>query len=258
MLIDSHAHIYDEMFDPEGGAKSIISRMQSDGLEYIVCVGCDIPTSRTCVELASQNQSIYATVGVHPYDADTVTDQNLAVLRELALSNKKVVAVGEIGLDFHRPGSNRPLQISAMQAQYELAKELDLPTVYHIRDGFGEFVEFAKTRDFPKGAVLHCFSGSAETAEFFIKKGFYISFSGTVTYDNAVNLRRAAEVVPLDRLLVETDSPYLTPSPLRGVINHPSNVRIVANTLAKIKGVPYEHIERATAQNAKEVFGINE
>lgn len=143
-----------------------------------------------------------------------------------------------------------------MIAQYELARDLNLPTVYHIRDGFGEFYEFAKTRDFPRGAVLHCFSGSAEIAEYYVKKGFYISFSGTLTYANAVNLRRAAEVVPTDRLLVETDSPYLTPDPLRGRRNYPKNVALVAKRLAEIKGISAERMENTTAENAKRVFGI--
>lgn len=257
MLIDSHAHIYDEMFDATGGADKIISDMERDGLEYIVCVGCDVSTSRTCAELAQKNERIYATVGVHPYDADTVTPDSMSVLRSLAVGNKKVVAVGEIGLDLHRPGSDRALQIKAMEMQYELARELKLPTVYHIRDGFGEFYEFAEKRDFPHGAVLHCFSGSAETAEYYVKKNFYISFSGTVTYKNAVNLARAAAAVPIDRLLVETDSPYLTPEPIRWQTNFPKNVAYVADKLAEIKGVSKDKIAAATAENTKRVFGIS-
>ncbi|MDE6401297.1 MAG: TatD family hydrolase [Clostridiales bacterium] len=255
MLVDSHAHIYDEEFDDEGGAQPIIAAMEKDNLEYIVCVGCDVPTSETCVELAKANARIYATVGVHPYDAHTVTPQNIEILSRLAECDK-VVAVGEIGLDFHRPNSDKPTQIKAMIDQYELARDLDLPMVYHIRDGFGEFYEFAKNRDFPRGAVLHCFSGSAEIAEFYVKKGFYISFSGTLTYANAVNLRRAAQTVPMDRLLVETDSPYLTPDPLRGRRNYPKNVALVAKRLAEIKGVSEERMENLTAENAKRVFGI--
>ncbi len=255
MLIDSHAHIYDEELLPYGGADAVINSMAADGLEYIVCVGCDVPTSRTCVELADKNLGIYATVGVHPYDADTVTAENLDVLRKLA-AHGKVVAIGEIGLDFHRPNSDKPTQIAAMERQYDLARDLKLPTVYHIRDGFGEFYEFAKTRDFPEGAVLHCFSGSAEIAEYYVKKGFYISFSGTVTYKNAVNLKRAAQAVPLDRLIVETDSPYLTPDPLRGKINFPKNVALVAQCLAEIKNIPVSEMERITCENTKRVFGI--
>ena len=255
MLIDSHAHIYDEKYDDEGGAQSIVSRMENDGLEYIVCVGCDMPSSHTCVELAANNERIYATVGVHPYDADTVTDENIEILRKLA-ANKKVVAIGEIGLDFHYPDADRALQTAATVKQYELARELNLPQVYHIRDGFGEFYEFAKTRDFPQSAVLHCFSGSAEIAEYYLKKNFYVSFSGTVTYKNAVNLARAAAVVPMDRLLIETDSPYLTPVPMRGQINRPAYVKYVAQRIAEIKGVSVDEIERVTTDNAKRVFGI--
>lgn len=255
MLIDSHAHIYDEMFG-EDGAEKIIACMNDDGLEYIVCVGCDMESSAMCVALADAHPGIYATVGVHPYDADTVTPQNIEKLARLA-EHKKVRAIGEIGLDFHRPGSDRTLQLRATEMQYDLARELKLPTVYHIRDGFGEFYEFSKSRDFPQGAVLHCFSGSAEIAEYYVKKGFYISFSGTLTYKNAVNLARAASAVPLDRLLVETDSPYLTPEPVRSMqVNFPKNVAYVADKLAEIKGVSRAEIERATYDNAKAVFGI--
>lgn len=255
MLIDSHAHIYDEQFLPLGGAQSIIDSMSDDGLEYIICVGCDVPTSRACVELAERNTRIYATVGVHPYDAHTVTAENLEILRGLAASDK-VTAIGEIGLDYHRPGSDRAGQLCATELQYDLARELDLPTVYHIRDGFGDFCEFVKTRDFSKGAVLHCFSGSAELAELFVKRGFYISFSGTLTYRNAVNLARAAAAVPMDRLLVETDSPYLAPAKKLGEINYPKNVAYVCEKLAAIKNTTAEEIARVTTENAKRVFGI--
>ncbi len=255
MLIDSHAHIYDEQFLPYGGAHSIIDSMSDDGLEYIICVGCDVPTSKACVELAARNERIYATVGVHPYDAATVTADNLGVLRELA-AREKVVAIGEIGLDYHRPDSDRAGQLRATEAQYELARELGLPTVYHIRDGFGDFCEFVRTREFPEGAVLHCFSGSAELAELFVKKGFYISFSGTLTYRNAVNLARAAAAVPLDRLLIETDSPYLAPAKKLGEINYPKNVAYVCEKLAAIKGATADELARVTADNAKRVFGI--
>ena len=254
MLIDSHAHIYDEQYG-EGGAQNIISGMEEDGLEYIVCVGCDMPTSQICVDLAKANARIYATVGVHPYDADTVTEENIQKLRDMAACDK-VVAIGEIGLDFHRKQSDKQLQSSAMRMQYDLARDLKKPIVFHQRDSYGEFVEFSKTRDFPDGAILHCFSGSKEIAEYFVSKNFYISFSGTVTYDNAVNVVRAAEYVPLDRLLVETDSPYLTPHPKRYGLNYPKNVALVAKRLAEIKGVPYDEIVRVTNENAVRAFGI--
>lgn len=256
MLIDSHAHIYDEEYGD--GGKAIIDSMSDDGLEYIVSVGCDMQSSRTCVELANANPRIYAAVGVHPYDADTVTPENIDVLRELA-SNKKVVAIGEIGLDFHRPGVDpvRGEQVRAMVMQYELAREVKKPIVFHIRDGFGELYEFAKDREFPQSAILHCFSGSRETAEYYLKKGFYISFSGTLTYKNAVNLVRAAEAVPMDRLLVETDSPYLTPVPFRGRVNYPKYVSHVCARLAEIKGISVEKMQEITVANTKRIFGLD-
>lgn len=255
MLIDSHAHINDEKYG-EDGAQKIVSSMDDDGLEYIVCVGCDMSSSYSSVELARKHKRVYAAIGVHPYDADTVTKENIEFLRCLA-ADENVVAIGEIGLDFHYGNADKPLQLRAMEMQYDLARQLRLPMVFHIRDGFGEFTEFAKTRDFPDGAVLHCFSGSKEIAEYFVKKNFYISFSGTVTYDNAVNLARAAEYVPLDRLLVETDSPYLMPAPKRYGLNYPKNVAAVANKLAQIKCVDYDEIERVTNENTKRVFRLN-
>lgn len=254
MLIDSHAHIYDEKYGD--GGNSIIESMAADNLEHIVCVGCDMDSSRTCVELSENNSALYAVIGVHPYDAETVTPENLSELKRLALSSDKVVAIGEIGLDFHYDGADRQGQVEAMRLQYELANELKLPTVYHIRDGFGEFYEFAKDRKFDYGAILHCFSGSAEIAEYYAKKGFYISFAGTVTYKNAVNLARAAAVVPIDRLLIETDSPYLSPEPFRGKTNYPKNVALVAERLAEIKGISAADMERYTAENAKRIFNI--
>lgn len=256
MLIDSHAHIYDEQFGPDG-AQKIISSMDGDGLEYIVCVGCDLPSSEVCADLAKQNKRVYATVGVHPYDADTVTFQAIDKLRDLAQSCHKVVAIGEIGLDFHHKGSDKQLQLKAMQMQYDLARELKLPIVFHQRESYGEFVEFSKTRDYPDGAIMHCFSSSKEIAEYFLTKNFFISFSGTVTYRNAVGILRAAEIVPLDRLLIETDSPYLTPSSQKQYgINYPKNVRYVAQKLAEIKGLSYEEIVRVTNENAKRAFNI--
>ncbi|MDE6029147.1 MAG: TatD family hydrolase [Clostridiales bacterium] len=255
MLIDSHAHIYDEQYG-EGGADKIISAMEGDGLEYIVCVGCDMPSSAVCVDIANANPRIYATVGVHPYDADTVTEDNIQKLYDMAMGCDKVVAVGEIGLDYHYPDADKKLQLAAMQKQYDLARELKLPIVFHQRDSYGDFVEFSKTRDYPDGAILHCFSGSKELAEQFVKKNFYISFSGTVTYNNAVNIARAAEAVPLDRLLVETDSPYLTPNPKRHGLNYPKNVALIAKRIAEIKGVPYDQIVKITTENAKRIFGI--
>lgn len=255
MLIDSHAHIYDELYLPNGGEKPIVEGMAADGLEYIVCVGCDIPTSTRCVELAEKYENIYATAGVHPYYPETVTPENLDILAKLAES-KKVVAIGEFGLDFHREGAPRELQITAMIAQYDLARSLKLPQIYHIRDGYGEFTDFMRARDFPDGAVLHCFSSSAEVAELAVKKGFYISFSGTVTYRNAKNLHRAAERVPLDRLLVETDSPYLVPAGAETELNYPKNVALVAKKIAELKNLSYFQIEEATNRNTKAVFNL--
>lgn len=250
MLIDTHAHITDEIF---GGEEKVIETMTADNLSHIVCVGCDIRSSLDAVRAATLDPRVFAAVGVHPYYPHTVTDDAIDILR-LLCAFRKVVAVGEIGLDYFHGSYDKEEQIRAMTVQYDLAREVGLPIVFHIRDGFGDLYEFAKDRDFPQGAELHCFSGSAETAEIYLKKGFYIAFGGKITYRNSTNLVKAAKVVPLDRLLIETDAPYLSPAQRHGETNHPRNVAFVRDKLAEIKGVSPDEIERVTAENAKRLF----
>lgn len=250
MLIDTHAHITDEVF---GGAENVIKTMTADNLSHIVCVGYDIESSLDSVRAASLDPRVFASVGVHPYDHATVNAEMIELLRSHC-KNPKVVAVGEIGLDYHREGSDREGQKRAMSLQYDLAREVKLPIIFHIRDGFGDLYEFCKTRDFPESAVLHCFSGSSETAEIYVKKGFYIAFGGKITYRNSTNLIKAASVVPLDRLLIETDAPYLSPAQRLNEPNHPKNTSFVRDKLAEIKGVSPEEIERITSENAKRLF----
>ncbi len=250
MLTDTHAHITEDVF---GGESNVIKDMSADGLGNIICVGYDIRSSLDSVRAATADERIYAAVGVHPYYPETVTGETLELLKILC-GFKKVVAVGEIGLDYHHDEYDRDGQIRALIAQYDLACEVGLPVIFHIRDGFGDFYEFAKDRKFPFGGVMHCFSGSKETAEICLKKGLYIAFGGKITYRNSTNLVRAAEAVPLDRLLIETDSPYLTPAQHMGEPNHPRNVAFVRDRLAEIKGVSPEEIERITTENAKKLF----
>ncbi|MCM1367856.1 MAG: TatD family hydrolase [Roseburia sp.] len=251
MLIDSHAHIYDEQYGD--GGKSIIASMASDGLEAIISVGCDLASSRECVRLADCNDGIFATVGVHPYYPEEVSADGLDELRRLA-SHKKTVAIGEFGLDFHRDDFDKPAQIAALNAQYELARELCLPMMFHVREAAGEFYDFLKDRNFPQSGVMHCFSGSVETAKYCVRKGLYLAFGGKLTYNNAKNLAAAAKETPLDRILLETDAPYLSPSKFLGQINYPKNVALVRDRLAEIKGVSPEIIERATTENVKRLF----
>lgn len=251
MLIDTHAHIYDEQYG-DGGA-AIIDGMAADGLSAIVSVGCDMDSSRKCIELAETNKNVYATVGVHPYYPETVTADALAELSALALS-PRVVAIGEFGLDYHHDVYDKAAQKLAFTLQYDLARELELPVVFHVRDAAGDFYELTKDREFPQSGVMHCFSGSAETSRYCIKKGLYLAFGGKLTYRNSKTLCDVAASTPLDRILVETDAPYLSPSQCFGQTNYPKNVAYVRDKLAEIKGVSAAEIERATTENAKRLF----
>lgn len=250
MLTDTHAHITDEAF---GGAQSIIDTMTDDGLGCIVTIGCDVPSSIASVEAAHLDPRVYAAVGVHPYYPETVTDEVIETLRALT-GDEKVVAVGEFGLDYHHDEFDREAQIKAMVMQYELAREVGLPMVFHVREATGDFVEFLRKRDFPQSGVMHCFSGSVETAEICLKKGLYLAFGGKLTYNNSKNLIAAAAAAPLDRLLLETDAPYLTPSKFLGQTNYPKHVALVRDRLAEIKGISPDEIERITNENARRLF----
>ncbi len=250
MLIDSHAHITDEAF---GGEKNVIDTMTADNLEKIVCVGCDVRSSLDSVRAAEEDKRVFCAVGVHPYYPEEVTADALTLFETLA-AYEKTVAIGEIGLDYHNDGYDRDAQLGALSAQYELAIRVGLPMIFHVREATGDFTEFVRDRAFPQSAVMHCFSGSCETAEFFLKKGFYISFSGKITYKNSKRLKEAAAIVPLDRLLIETDAPYLTPAQKMGELNHPKYVAYVRDCIAEIKGVSADEVERATALNAKKLF----
>lgn len=251
MLIDSHAHIIDETYG-DGGAK-IAADMKSDGLKALVCVGCDGKSSRGAVEAAERFFGVYASVGVHPYYPEEVTDELLAEFKKLA-GHEKVVAIGEIGLDYHHDEYDREAQIAALIKQYDLAVDVGLPIIFHSREATGDFTEFLRPREFPKSGVMHCFSGSWETAEICLKKNLYIAFGGKLTYRNARNLVEVASRVPLDRLLIETDAPYLTPAQKLGEVNYPKNVALVRDRLAEIRGLAPDEIERITAENAERLF----
>ena len=251
MLIDTHAHITDEKYGD--GGKGIIESMSRDNLEAIICIGCDRESSRAAVNIANADPRIYAAVGVHPYYPDTVTDELLDEFRTAA-QNNKVVAIGEFGLDYHYGDDEREAQKEAMVKQYELARELKLPMVFHVRAAIGDFTEFIKDRSFPEGGVMHCFAGSVETADICIKKGLYIAFGGKVTYRNSKTAHEVAKRIPLDRMLLETDAPYLTPAEKAGGINYPAFVSFVRDKIAELRGVSADEIEEITTRNAKTLF----
>jgi TatD DNase family protein len=250
-LIDSHAHLDFSQFDADRDA--VVERARGAGLVAILNVGADLPSSRAAVGLAETHASIYAAVGVHPHDAATVTLAVLDELRTLA-RHPKVVAVGEIGLDYYRDLSPRPVQRRAFADQLALAAELDLPVVVHSREAHDDVL--AALRGWGGSGVLHSYSAGPERLEEVLGLGFSIGISGPVTFRKADQLRAVAVAVPLERLLVETDCPYLTPAPYRGKRNEPAYVRYVVEAVARARGVPAEAVARATAVNAHSLFGI--
>ena len=255
MLFDSHAHLNDERFDED--REELISSLQEKGVDLVVNPGACIKTSIESVELANKYDFIYAAVGVHPHDVGELDETAIDTLRQLATENKKVVAIGEIGLDYYYDNYPREVQKEWFIKQIELANELKLPIIIHDRDAHGDTFEIIKKYKSPEiGCVLHCYSGNVELAREYVKMGCYISLSGTVTFKNNKKTKEVAREIPLDRLFIETDSPYMAPTPHRGKRNDPSLVQFVADTIAVEKGVSYETVCEATKENAKRFFGI--
>lgn len=254
MIIDSHVHLDDRRFNRDRDL--LIKSLEKNGVELAINIGADLKTSIASVSLAEKYDNIYAVVGVHPHSAKEVDSSTIEILKSFA-NREKVVAIGEIGLDFYRDNSPRDLQRKWFKEQIKLAKEVNLPVVIHSRDADQEVFDTLKeAQDGNLRGVMHCYSGSAELAMEFIKLGFYISLAGPVTFNNARVPKEVAKAVPLDKLLIETDAPYLTPEPYRGKRNEPIFVKYVAGTIADLKGISYEELAKATNRNTKKLFGI--
>ncbi len=251
-LIDSHAHLDFGKFD--GDREAVIARARKAGLVAIVNVGADLASSRAAVALAEQHDFIYATVGVHPHDAKTVTPAVIEELRALA-QHPQVVAVGEIGLDYYRDLSPRPVQRRAFREQLRLASELGLPVVIHSREAHDDVLAILEAWE--GIGVLHSYSAGLDLLERVMGLGFYIGISGPVTFPKAEELRAVAGAAPLDRLLVETDCPYLTPEPHRGQRNEPAYVRYVVEAVARSRWMEAEQVASATIENGRRLFGIS-
>lgn len=258
MLIDTHTHLDDSRYDHDRDA--IITRALEAGVESFVTIGCDLVTSRSAVSLADRYDFIYASIGVHPHEVKHIADDWYDEFRRLA-KNTKVVAYGEIGLDYHYNYSPKKDQCERFREQIRLARELALPVIIHTREAQEDTISILKEeRASEIGGVFHCFSGDAWLAKDALDLGFYLSFSGILTFQNASMLRDIAKHTPLDRLLIETDCPYLTPVPHRGKRNEPAYVSLVAKQLASIfadrPDVPLERIQQMTTENAKRLFKI--
>lgn len=256
MLFDTHAHINDERFDEDRDL--VISRARENDIEYILNPGADLETSIAAVNIANQNEKIYAAVGVHPHDVKDISEETIQELKKLS-ENKKVVAIGEIGLDYYYDNSPRDEQRKWFKRQIELAKEVNLPIIIHDRDAHGETFDILKEYDVGStGCVMHCYASSVEMAREYIKMGVYISIAGPVTFKNAKKTYEVAKEIPLEYLLVETDSPYLTPTPYRGKRNESAYVKLVAQKIAESKGITLEEVAHQTTLNAKKLFNIHD
>jgi len=250
-LIDTHAHLTDRRFLED--LDDVIRRAESAGVERMVVCGYDIDSSREAVELASRRESVYATVGIHPHDSKNFDQNAPRILTELSRS-AKVIAIGEIGLDYHYDFSPRADQLRAFAAQAELAADIGLPIVVHSRESDEDAMAVLDSVSLIHGCVLHYFSGYEDFATRALDRGFYIGFDGPLTYKNAARAQGVARMCPLDRILIETDCPYLTPVPFRGKRNEPAYVRLVAEELSRIRGVSVEEVAEATTRNALRLF----
>lgn len=247
MLVDTHCHL--DMLDVEGA----LARMREAGVERAVTIGVDLASSEWAVRAAEDHPEIWATVGLHPHDAKDRTDALMERLQGLA-THPRVAGVGEAGLDYHYDNSPRDQQRASFVEQIALAKRAGKALIIHTREAWDDTFAILEAEGTPERTVFHCWSGDAANARRAVAMGAVLSFSGTVTFRNAADLREAAEVTPLDRIVVETDSPFLTPQPHRGKPNEPAYVRFVAEEIARVRSVGVEDVIRATGANAARLF----
>ena len=252
-LFDAHCHLEDEAFSQD--RDQALLHMRENGVAGCVDCGSDLASSLRACELACRIPEVYAAAGIHPHECLNAPPDYLDRLTEL-LHKSKTVALGEIGLDYHYDRGFEDAQKRVLREQIELAVFLKKPAVFHIREAHGDMLQLFREMPALPGGVIHCFSGSAETAMEYVRMGFYISFAGTLTFKKAPNLERACALVPLDRLLIETDSPYLAPEPHRGKRNEPANVLYVLKKMALLRGIGEERMAEITTQNAKTVYGL--
>lgn len=253
MIWDTHAHMDDPVYGDD--FPELLARLKTAGISRVTNVGYDLASSERSVKLAQEHDFIYAAIGVHPHNAEEATAETWDKLLQLA-KQAKVLAWGEIGLDYYRDLSPRSIQKEVFIHQIELADEAGLPIVIHNRDAHQDVLNIVKSHPPRYGGVFHCYSGSWEMAKILLNLGFYLSFAGPVTYKNARHTVEVAQKMPLERMLVETDSPYLTPEPRRGKRNEPTYVCEVVKKLAEIKNLNYEDMARQTMKNAEYVFRL--
>ena len=253
MLFDTHAHMDDRAFDTDRA--ELLAQLPGQGLALVMNPGCSLESSRNASRLAQEYDYIYAAVGSHPDVADEVNESVLEEYRKLCKLNPKIKAIGEIGLDYHYEDIPREIQLKAFRMQMELARELNLPAIVHERDAHEDGM--AVVNEFPEvTGVFHCYSGSAEMAKELVKRGWYIGFTGVLTFKNARKAIEVASSIPLDRIVLETDCPYMSPEPFRGKRNDPGKLYRMAEKLAEIRGLTVEEIHAITVENGKRLYRI--
>lgn len=252
-LFDTHTHLEDKRFDDD--REDVIAELKYNNVLKAITVGTDIETSRQCIDIASKHEGMYAAVGLHPHDAKDFKESDIAEFEKMA-ADKKVVAIGEIGLDYHYDFSPRDMQMHAFEIQMDMAQRLNLPAVYHIREAFGDFLPMVRQGRCANNAVMHCYGGSLESAKICLDAGMMISFTGVITFKNANKILDVVKYVPIERLMIETDCPYMAPVPYRGKRNEPKYVAEVARKMAEIKGIAIEEMAEITYNNAERFFNI--
>jgi TatD DNase family protein len=253
MIIDTHAHL--QMKDYNSDRDAVLARAKEAGVDYIINASFDLPSCQQAVKLAEEHENLFASVGIHPHDAKTLDDRAFDALRELA-KHPKVVAIGEIGLDYYRDLSPRPLQRAVFERQMSLAHELRLPIIIHNRDSHDDMLAILKNNLKGTIGVMHCFSGDQDFADQCLEMGLYISFAGPVTYPNAHVLQMVAKNIPDDSFFIETDCPYLSPQFMRGKRNEPSYIKAIAKKIAELRHSTFPEISRISTENAKSLFKI--
>lgn len=254
MYIDTHAHLMDERFDAE--RERLLSTLKEQQLDFIINIGYDADSSLKSVQYATDYENVYSAIAFHPHDSKNFTKADYQNFLDLS-KNPKVVAIGETGLDYHYDLSPRDVQKKVFCEHLQLAKETSLPVIIHLRDAYEDMLDILKQNKNlieNNGALLHCYSGSAEMAKEYLKLGMYISFGGAITFKNAKGLLDSVKAVPLDRIMTETDCPYLTPEPHRGQLNYPEYVKFVAKKIAELKETNEEVITDAVHRNCKAFF----
>ena len=256
-IFDTHAHYDDEQFDND--RDEVIMSLKENKVTKCINIGCDIQTSLKACEIANKYDFIYVAIGIHPSEiarTKAEIEEQIEKIKEIATQNKKVVGIGEIGLDYHWHNDNKELQQYAFIKQIELANELNLPISIHTRDAIDDTIHIIKNIIIEQGGVLHCCPFNRELVKHGLEAGLYIAFGGTCTFKNAKNAEEIINMVPLEKMLIETDSPYLAPEPVRGTRNTPINVKLVAAKIAQARNILIEEVAEATYNNACKLFGL--